>query len=73
MHFPCLKVGTGEARILVDAGEGKPGVLQAHSMFLLILHLPMLASPEDLLETMEQEGCKRLSEVVSALGKELCV
>jgi len=39
-------VGTGEERILVDAGEGKPGVLQ------------------DLLETMEQQGCKRLSQVV---------
>ncbi|CAK9082233.1 unnamed protein product [Durusdinium trenchii] len=39
-------VGTGEARILVDVGEGKPGVLQ------------------DLLQTMEEQGCKRLSQVV---------
>lgn len=39
-------VGTGEERILVDAGEGKPGVL------------------EDLLQTMKQEGCKSLSQVV---------
>ena len=27
--FRSLKVGTGEERILVDAGEGKPGVLEA--------------------------------------------
>ena len=27
--FRGLKVGTGEERILVDAGEGKPGVLEA--------------------------------------------
>lgn len=73
VQFLCFKVGTGEARILVDAGEGKPGVLEAHSMFLSIPHLPMLASLQDLLETMEQEGCKRLSEVVSALGCSLCV
>eukprot|EP00435_Cladocopium_sp_Y103_P055696 s1651_g18.t1 len=39
-------VGTGEERILVDAGEGKPGVL------------------EDLLQTMKQEGCKSLLQVV---------
>ena len=55
-----LEVGTGVSRILVDVGEGKPGVLQAWARF-------WGPSAEDLLETMAEQGCQTLSQVVSIL------